>query len=156
MQAKEGVIDRLNAVLTNELTAIHQYFVQAETVRNWGFQRVAERLSDLSMDEMRDAQKLMRQILYLEGLPNIQDFGQVKIGQSVHEDLQVDLDIEVIALETLREAVAHCLRVGDVGTRELLEDMVRDEEQHIDWFETQLETIKQVGIEHYLTQNIRD
>ena len=156
MQAKEGVIDRLNAVLTNDLTAIHQYFAQAEIVRNWGFQRVAEKLNDLSMDEMRDAQKLMRQILYLEGLPNVQRLGQIKIGQSVHEDLQVDLDTEVAALETLREAVAHCQRVGDVGTRELLEDMVRDEEEHIDWFETQMETIKQVGIEHYLAQNIRD
>ncbi len=156
MQAKEGVIDRLNGILTNDLTAINQYFVQAEMVRNWGFQRVAEKLKDLSMGEMRDAQTLMRHILYLEGLPNVQRLGQIKIGQSVHEDLQVDLETEVTALEMLSEAVAHCERVGDFGTRELLEDMVRDEEEHIDWIETQMETISQVGIEHYLAQNIRD
>ncbi len=156
MQAKEGVIDRLNGILTNDLTAINQYFVQSEIVRNWGFQRVAEKLKDLSMGEMKDAQTVMRHILYLEGLPNVQRIGQVKIGLSVHEDLQLDLETEVAALEMLSEAVAHCERVGDFGTRELLEDMVRDEEEHVDWFETQMETIKQVGIEHYLAQNIRD
>ena len=156
MQAKEGVIDRLNGILTNDLTAINQYFVQSEIVRNWGFQRVAEKLKDLSMGEMKDAQTVMRHILYLEGLPNVQRIGQVKIGQSVHEDLQLDLETEVAALEMLSEAVAHCESVGDFGTRELLEDMVRDEEEHVDWLETQMETIKQVGIEHYLAQNIRD
>ncbi len=156
MQAKEGVVDRLNAILTIDLTAINQYFVQSEMVRNWGFQRTAGKLRDLSLGEMQDAQRLMRQILYLEGLPNVQRLGQIKIGQSVHEDLQLDLESEVTALETLSEAVAHCERVGDFGTREILDDMVRDEEEHIDWIETQLETIRQTGIEHYLAQNIRD
>ncbi len=156
MRAKEGVVDRLNAILTIDLTAINQYFVQSEMVRNWGFQRTAEHLREASMGEMRDAQRIVRHILYLEGLPNLQRLGSVKIGESVEENLQLDLEAEVAALETLSEAIAHCEQVGDFGTREILEEMVRDEEEHVDWLETQQETIRQVGIEHYLAQNIRD
>ena len=156
MRAREGVVDRLNAILTIDLTAINQYFVQSEMVRNWGFQRTAEKLRHVSMDEMRDAQRLVRHILYLEGLPNLQRLGSIKVGESVDENLQLDLDSEVSALESLAEAIAHCEQVGDYGTRELLEDMVREEEEHIDWLETQQETIRQVGIEHYLAQNIRE
>ena len=156
MKAREGVVDRLNAILTIDLTAINQYFVQSEMVRNWGFERTAEKLRDLSMDEMRDAQKLVRHVLYLEGLPNLQRLGPIKIGESVAENLQLDLESEMSALETLAEAIAHCEQVGDFGTREILEDMVREEEEHVDWLETQQETIRQVGIEHYLAQNIRE
>ena len=156
MKAREGVVDRLNAILTIDLTAINQYFVQSEMVRNWGFQRTAERLREVSMDEMRDAQRLVQHILYLEGLPNLQRLGSIKVGESVAENLQLDLDSEVSALETLAEAIAHCEQVGDFGTREILEDMVREEEEHVDWLETQQETIRQVGIEHYLAQNIRE
>ena len=154
MKAREGVVDRLNGLLTIDLTAINQYFVQSEMVRNWGFERTAEKLRDLSMDEMRDAQKLVRHVLYLEGLPNLQRLGPIKIGESVAENLQLDLESEMSALETLAEAIAHCEQVGDFGTREILEDMVREEEEHVDWLETQQETIRQVGIEHYLAQNI--
>ena len=156
MRAKEGVVDRLNAILTIDLTAINQYFVQSEMVRNWGFERSAEKLREASMDEMRDAQKLVRHILYLEGLPNLQRLGPIKIGESVAENLQLDLETEVSALETLAETITHCEQVGDFGTREILEDMVREEEEHVDWLETQQETIRQVGIEHYLAQNIRE
>lgn len=156
MRAREGVVDRLNAILTIDLTAINQYFVQSEMVRNWGFQRTAEKLREVSMDEMRDAQRLVRHILYLEGLPNLQRLGSIKVGESVAENLQLDLDSELSALEALAEAIAHCEQVGDFGTREILEDMVREEEEHIDWLETQQETIRQVGIEHYLAQNIRE
>ena len=156
MKAREGVVDRLNGLLTIDLTAINQYFVQSEMVRNWGFERTAEKLRDLSMDEMRDAQKLVRHVLYLEGLPNLQRLGPIKIGESVAENLQLDLESEMSALETLAEAIAHCEQVGDFGTREILEDMVREEEEHVDWLETQQETIRQVGIEHYLAQNIRE
>ncbi len=156
MRAKEGVVDRLNAILTIDLTAINQYFVQSEMVRNWGFERSAEKLREASMDEMRDAQKLVRHILYLEGLPNLQRLGPIKIGESVAENLQLDLETEVSALETLTETITHCEQVGDFGTREILEDMVREEEEHVDWLETQQETIRQVGIEHYLAQNIRE
>ena len=108
------------------------------------------------MGEMRDAQALVRHILYLEGLPNLQRLGPVKIGESVEENLQLDLESEMDALEALTEAIAHCEQVGDFGTREILEEMVRDEEAHIDWLETQQETIRQIGIEHYLAQNIRE
>ena len=156
MRAREGVVDRLNAILTIDLTAINQYFVQSEMVRNWGFLRTAEKLREVSMDEMRDAQWLVRHILYLEGLPNLQRLGSIKIGESVTENLRLDLDSEVSALEVLAEAIAHCEQVGDFGTREILEDMVREEEEHVDWLETQQETIRQVGIEHYLAQNIRE
>ena len=156
MRAKEGVVDRLNAILTIDLTAINQYFVQSEMVRNWGFERSAEKLREASMDEMRDAQKLVRHILYLEGLPNLQRLGPIKIGESVAENLQLDLETEGSALETLAETITHCEQVGDFGTREILEDMVREEEEHVDWLETQQETIRQVGIEHYLAQNIRE
>ena len=156
MKAREGVVDRLNAILTIDLTAINQYFVQSEMVRNWGFQRTAEKLREVSMDEMRDAQRLVRHILYLEGLPNLQRLGPIKVGESVGENLQLDLESEMSALEVLAEAIAHCEQVNDFGTREILEDMVREEEEHVDWLETQQETIRQVGIEHYLAQNIRE
>ena len=156
MRAREGVVDRLNELLTIDLTAINQYFVQSEMVRNWGFERTAEKLRDVSMDEMRDAQRIVRHILYLEGLPNLQRLGSIKVGESVAENLQLDLDSEMSALETLAEAIAHCEQVGDFGTREILEDMVREEEEHVDWLETQQEIIRQVGIEHYLAQNIRE
>ena len=156
MKAKEGVVERLNAILTVDLTAINQYFVQAEMARNWGFARVAEKFREFSMGEMRDAQAIVRRILYLDGLPNLQRLGAVKVGESVEEDLQLDLASETEALETTEEAVAHCERVGDVGTREMLEDMAREEEEHVDWLETQIETIRQVGVERYLAQNMRE
>ena len=156
MKAKEGVVERLNAILTVDLTAINQYFVQAEMARNWGFARVAEKFREFSMGEMRDAQAIVRRILYLDGLPNLQRLGAVKVGESVEEDLQLDLASETEALETIEEAVAHCERVGDVGTREMLEDMAREEEEHVDWLETQIETIRQVGVERYLAQNMRE
>ena len=156
MKAKEGVVERLNAILTVDLTAINQYFVQAEMARNWGFARVAEKFREFSMGEMRDAQAIVRRILYLDGLPNLQRLGAVKVGESVEEDLQLDLASETEALETITEAVAHCERVGDVGTREMLEDMAREEEEHVDWLETQIETIRQVGVERYLAQNMRE
>ena len=156
MKAREGIVDRLNELLTIDLTAINQYFIQSEMVRNWGFLRTAEKMREASMDEMRDAQKLVRHILYLEGLPNLQRLGPIKIGESVEENLQLDLESEMSALETLAEAIAHCEQVGDFGTREILEDMVREEEEHVDWLETQQEIIRQVGTEHYLAQNIRE
>ena len=156
MKAKEGVVERLNTILTIDLTAVNQYFLQSEMVRNWGFLRTADKLREVSLDEMRDAQTLIRHVLYLEGLPNVQRLGAVKIGESVEENLGLGLEAEKAALEALTEAIAHCERVGDFGTREILEDMVREEEEHVDWLETQQETIRQVGIEHYLAQNIRE
>ncbi len=156
MKAKDGVVERLNTILTNELTAINQYFVQGEMCRNWGFERLHGKIYALSIDEMKDAQQLIQHILYLEGVPNLQRLGQVMVGESVREDLDVDLASEIAAVETLREAITHCASVGDYTTRNILEHMVRSEEEHIDWLETQLETINQVGMEIYLNQQIRD
>ena len=155
MKAKDGVIERLNNILTIELTAINQYFVQAEMCKNWGFERVYEQFRASSMEEMKDAQYLIGHILYLEGVPNLQRLNQVMVGESVQEDLELDLQAEQAAVETLNEAIAHCASVSDFTTRSILEQMVRSEEEHIDWIETQLETINIIGIDLYLNQQIR-
>jgi bacterioferritin len=154
MRAKEGVIDRLNAVLTNELTAINQYFIHAEMCKNWGYDRLHHKLHELSIEEMRDAQELIQHILYLEGIPNLQRLGTVGVGEAVPEDLQLDVDQEHAAITTLTEAISHCAQVGDYTTRGKLEHMVEGEEEQLDWLETQLETIRQVGLENYLSQQI--
>ena len=155
MKAKDGVVERLNNILTIELTAINQYFVQAEMCKNWGFERIYERFRSNSMEEMQDAQHLIGHILYLEGVPNVQRLNQVMVGESVQEDLELDLQAEQGAVEALTEAIAHCASVGDFTTRSILEEMVRSEEQHIDWLETQLETINIIGVDLYLNQQIR-
>ena len=155
MKAKDGVVERLNNLLTIELTAINQYFVQAEMCKNWGFERIYQRFRANSMEEMEDAQHLIAHILYLEGVPNLQRLNQVMVGESVQEDLELDLQAEQGAVEALTEAIAHCTSVGDFTTRSILEGMVRSEEEHVDWIETQLETINIVGIDLYLNQQIR-
>ncbi|MPZ13151.1 MAG: bacterioferritin [Chloroflexi bacterium] len=154
MRAKEGVLDLLNQVLTNELTAINQYFVHAEMIKNWGYHRLFERLRAFSIEEMRDAEQLIGHILYLEGLPNLQRLGTVRVGENAEEDLRLDVQQEAEAVETLRQSITHCQQVGDYTTRGILEQMVREQEQHIDWLETQLDTIRQVGGENYLAQQI--
>jgi bacterioferritin len=156
MQAKPGVIDFLNRILTNELTAINQYFMHAEMCKNWGFERLGQHLYKLSIGEMKDAQHLIQHILYLDGMPNLQRLGNVRVGETAHEDLQIDLQLEVDAVSLLNEAVGHCAQVGDFTTRNILEEMVRDEETHVDWIETQLETIRQIGIENYLAQQLSE
>jgi len=154
MQAKPGVIDRLNAILTVELTAINQYFVQAEICRNWGFERLYHRFHESSLAEMQDSQQLIAHILHLEGIPNMQRLNRVMVGESVAECLQLDLELERGAVETLREAITHCRSVEDYTTRRMFEEMIASEETHVDWLESQLETIRQVGIENYLAQQI--
>jgi bacterioferritin len=156
MQAKPGVIDRLNNILTIELTAVNQYFVQAEMCRNWGYERLYEKLRDLSMSEMKDAQDMVRYILFLEGVPNLQRLNDVRVGESPLEDLQLDLDSELNVLNVLTEAITHCQEVEDYATRGMLEMMTRDEQEHVDWLETQLETIRQIGIENYLAQQLHE
>ena len=156
MKAKEGVVDRLNNILTIELTAINQYFVQAEMCKNWGFDRLYNKFREISTDEMKDTEHLIRHILYLEGLPNLQRMNQVMVGESVQEDLELDLQSEQNAVEVVTEAITHCAQVGDYTTRGMLEEMVRSEEEHVDWLETQLETINQIGIELYLNQQIKN
>jgi bacterioferritin len=154
MKAKEGVLDLLNAALTTELTAINQYFLAAKMCANWGFARLHDRFRVLSFEEMKDTEELIEHILYLEGLPNMQRLNQVRVGQAVPELLQAGLDLERGAVEFLRGAIDHCGRVGDYTTRAKFEAMIQDEETHVDWFETQLETIRLVGLDNYLSQQI--
>ena len=156
MKAKDGVVERLNNILTIELTAINQYFVQSEMCKNWGFNRMASSLRSNSFEEMKDAQHLIQHILYLEGVPNLQRLNQVMVGESVLEDLEIDLQAELGAVSVLTEAITHCTQVEDYTTRSMLEEMVRSEEEHVDWIETQLETIKIIGLELYLNQQIHE
>ncbi len=156
MQAKPGVIDRLNTILTIELTAINQYFVQAEMCRNWGYERLYQRLKHSSMEEMKDTPDIIAHILYLEGVPNMQRLNQVRVGETVLENLQLDLQLEKEVVEALREAITHCQSVGDYTTRKMFEDMIAGEEEHVDWLENQLEAVNQIGIELYLSQQLHE
>ena len=155
MKAKEGIVDILNKILTEELTVINQYFLHAKMCKNWGYERLHHHVLDRSYGEMKDAQVVVDHILFLEGLPNMQRLGTVKIGETVPEQLKADLDKEKGMVKLMSEGVKHCTKVGDFSTRHMLEDMIQDEEEHIDWIETQLETIKQTGLQNYLSEQIK-
>ena len=154
MQAKPGVVDRLNTILTIELTAVNQYFIQAEMCRNWGFNSLYEKLREMSMGEMKDAQSIIRHILFLDGVPNLQRLNDVRVGENVIEDLNLDLEAELNIVDVMNQAIIHAVTVEDFTTRGILEEMVRDESEHVEWFETQLATIRQIGIENYLAQHL--
>jgi bacterioferritin len=155
MKAKEGIIDRLNAILTADLTAINQYFLHAKMCENWGYDRLHYEVRKRSFDEMKDAEELIEHILYLEGVPNVQRLGTVRVGEQVPEQFNADLASEREMLQLLSESITHCAKVGDFTTRHMLEDMAEDVDRHIDWIETQQETIKQVGLENYLSEQIK-
>lgn len=155
MKAKEGIIELLNKILTADLTAINQYFVHAKMCANWGYERLHHKVRERSFDEMKDADELIEHILYLEGVPNVQRLGTVHVGETVPEQLKVDLQAEQEMLKVLSEGIAHCAKVGDYTTRHMLEDMAEDVDDHIDWIETQMESIKQVGLENYLSEQIK-
>jgi bacterioferritin len=155
MKAKDGIIDLLNRILTADLTAINQYFVHAKMCENWGYERLHHHVRQRSFDEMKDAEQLIEHILYLEGMPNMQRLGTVHVGETVPEQFKLDLQSEQEMLKLLSDGVAHCVKVGDYTTRHMLEDMVKDVDEHIDWIETQQETIKQVGLENYLSEQIK-
>mgnify|MGYP001614015081 CR=1 FL=1 len=155
MKAKEGVVELLNKILTADLTAINQYFVHGKMCENWGYERLHHTVRQRSFDEMKDAEELIEHILYLEGVPNMQRLGTVNVGETVPEQFKVDLKAEQEMLKLLTDGVTHCAKVGDYTTRHMLEDMAEDVDDHIDWIETQLETIKQVGFENYLTEQIK-
>lgn len=156
MQGDPEIIELLNEVLTAELTAINQYFIHSKMNENWGYKRLAKRFYDDSIDEMRDAEKIIERILYLNGIPNLQRYGTVAVGEDVPEQLQLVLDTEVAAVERYNRGVALARSKNDNGTRELLESRVVDEEAHLDWAEAQLKIISDVGIEHYLAQHIHE
>ena len=155
MQGDRDVIDLLNDVLTAELTSVNQYFADAKMCANWGYERLAEKFREESISEMKDADSLIERILYLEGIPNLQRLGSVRIGESVPEKLALALDLERSAIERLNAGIATCVGAGDNGSRELLDDILEGEEAHADWIETQLELLRQVGEQHYLAQQIR-
>lgn len=154
MKAKPGVIDLLNQMLTIELTAVNQYFIQAEMCANWGYNKLYGVLRARSIDEMKDAQALIKRILLFEGVPNMQRLGAVRVGETVDEHLRLALDSEMNAIQFLTEAIAHCGKVEDYATRSIFEEMIREEETHADWLETQLETIRQIGLQRYLSQQL--
>jgi bacterioferritin len=156
MKAKEGVLDLLNGSLTIELTAINQYFLAARQSVAWGFPVLQERFRKIAMEEMKDTEALIDHILYLEGLPNMQRLNTVRVGQNVLELYEAGLALEMGAVEHLRGAITHCAQVGDYTTRSMFEAMIRDEEEHVDLFETQLDAIRSVGLERYLAQQLND
>ncbi len=154
MKGDSKVIEHLNKILANELTAINQYFLHSRMYKNWGFHKLAEVSYHESIDEMKHADALIERILFLEGLPNLQQLHKLLIGESPSEMLQCDLDLEHKAIPEIREAIAYCEEARDYISRELLEDILEGEEEHLDWLETQLELIQKLGKELYLQDKL--
>lgn len=150
MKGDAKVIEHLNKILANELIAINQYFLHARMYKNWGLKELADHEYHESIDEMKHADKLVERILFLDGLPNLQNLGKLLIGENVREMLECDLKLELKAIPDLREAIAYCESVRDYGSRELLEDILDSEEEHVDWLETQLSLIDKITLENYL------
>jgi bacterioferritin len=156
MRGDPQVVGLLNEVLTAELTAVNQYFLDAKMFDNWGYERLAERFRSESIDEMKDADHLIERLLYLEGHPNLQRLGTIRTGESPIEKLSLALVLEQEAIARLNPGIALCVELGDNGTRDLLAEILEGEEDHADWLESQLSLVEQLGHGHYLAQQIRD
>ena len=156
MKGDAKVIEFLNKALFNELTAINQYFLHAKMLKNWGLKELADHEYHESIDEMKHADALAERILFLDGLPNFQALGKLRIGEDAREVLECDLALELEAVPLLREAIAHCETVGDYVSRKLFADILDSEEEHIDWLETQLSLIQRIGEANYLAQQLDD
>ncbi len=156
MKGDAKVIEFLNKALYNELTAINQYFLHAKMLKNWGLKELAQHEYEESIDEMKHADKLSERILFLDGLPNFQMLGKLRIGENPRELLECDLALEYEAVPLLREAIAHCETVSDYVSRQLFADILESEEEHIDWIETQLSVIDRIGEPNYLLTKLED
>lgn len=154
MKGQPQIIEYLNDVLTAELTAVNQYFLHARIAKNWGYERLAKKIYEESIEEMRHADSLVQRVLFLEGLPNLQRLGKVNVGESVPEMFALDLQVEYASVKTLNEGIALARSLGDNGTRDLFQHILEDSEEHVDWLESQLELIKQLGAQNYLAQQV--
>jgi bacterioferritin len=154
MQAPPEIIDLLNAVLTAELTAVNQYFGHAKMLENWGYRRLAEHARRESIDEMKHADELIERTLYLEGMPNLQRLGPVRLGEDPIEQLRLDLELEREAIKRFNDGIALAVTHADNGTRGLLESMLTSEEDHVDWLETQLGLVDALGEQLYLSEQL--
>lgn len=155
MKGNDEVINLLNLLLTNELTAINQYFIHAKMCENWGFERLAAKIRLESIDEMRHADMVISRILFLEGVPNLQRYNKLHVGETVKEQLESDLQLEYEAIKFLNQGIEVTRKINDNASYDLMQKILVAEEQHTDWLETQLELIRQVGEQNYLTQQLK-
>ena len=156
MQGDPEIIEALNEILTAELTAINQYFIHAKMRENWGFKKLAAVARRESIEEMEDADKIIERILYFDGVPNLQRYNPVLVGETVPEQLKLELETEKAAIERYNRHIALAVAKGDNGSRELMEHRLVDEESHADWLEAQLHIIDTIGVENYLAQQLDD
>ena len=156
MKGDAKIIEILNDVLTAELTAINQYFVHGEMCENWGYERLHRIIRKHSIGEMKHAEEIIERVLFLEGVPNVQRLGKISIGENVQEILDSDYALELEALPRLQEGIERCRELGDNNSRHLLEEILEEEEKHVDWLEAQKSLIEQVGIQNYLAQQIKE
>jgi bacterioferritin len=154
MKGHTEVIDLLNELLTNELTAINQYFIHAKMCGNWGYKKLASKIRAESIDEMKHADLVIDRILFLEGVPNLQRLGRLRVGETVVEQFESDLALEHAAIGKLNGWIETARKLGDNGSEDLLKKILVAEEEHTDWLETQLETVKQIGVANYLAQQL--
>jgi bacterioferritin len=156
MRSDPEIIAALNEILTSELTAINQYFIHFKMLQNWGYRRLAKKKREESIEEMKHAERVIDRILYLEGVPNMQRLSPVRVGEEPIEMHKLDLELEVEAVERLNRIVLLCTAKSDAGTRELVEKLLEEEEDAVDWLETQLHLVKDIGRERYLAEQLHD
>jgi bacterioferritin len=156
MKGDRGVIEHLNKILKNELTAINQYFLHYRMLKDWGLERAASHEREESIGEMKHADQLIERILFLDGLPNLQTLGKLSIGENIREVFECDLKLEMAGLPDLKKAIAHCEKVSDYVSRHLFREILDNEEEHVDWLETQLGLIDKMGVENYMNAQVDD